>query len=91
MIIITLELFIIKWYYVSLIAFLTLIYMTNVLIITRIHYTIDIIAAIIFTILIYRLVIVVLKYVDFLFSIPYYLVRITYFKVKKKKKIIFRP
>jgi hypothetical protein len=91
LIIITLELFIIKWYYASLIAFLTSIYMMNVLIITRIHYTIDIIAAIIFTVLIYRLVIDILKYVDFLFSIPYYFVRMTYLKVKRKRKLIVRP
>lgn len=65
--------------------------MMNVLIITRIHYTIDIIAAIIFTVLIYRLVMNILKYVDYLFSIPYYLVRMAYFKITRKRKLILRP
>jgi hypothetical protein len=63
------------WYWVGGFAFLNLIFMMNMLIITRIHYTADIMAALIFTAVVYRLVTLILKYIDYVFSIPFYIGR----------------
>lgn len=56
--------------------------MLNMLIITRIHYTIDIIAALIFATTVYRLTGLIIKYVDFVFSIMFYVIRYGWSKIK---------
>jgi hypothetical protein len=50
-----------KWPWVGIFAFFNLIFMMNMLIISRIHYNIDIIAALIFTAVVYRLVYLIVK------------------------------
>lgn len=66
---------ILKFYKTGIFVFFNLIFMLNMLIITRVHYTIDIIAALIFAITIYRLTYLIIKYVDFVFSVPFYILR----------------
>lgn len=57
--------------------------MMNFLIITRVHYTIDVIAGIIFAVTSFRMTILIVKYEDYLLSIPFYIGR---FLLKKFRK-----
>jgi ABC-type spermidine/putrescine transport system permease subunit II len=75
----------IKWYGVAFATFITLLFMMNVLIITRIHYTIDIMGGIIFALAFHRGVSYTLKYFDYLFSIPFYIGRYFYKRLCKGK------
>jgi hypothetical protein len=73
---------ILKFYKTGIFIFFNLIFMLNMLIITRIHYTIDIIAALIFATTVYRLTYIIIKYIDFVFSIPFYVIRYGMKKIK---------
>lgn len=84
--IVMLEMFYIGWKWVGGFAFLNLVFMMNFLIISRVHYTIDVIAGLIFAVTSFRLTILILKYEDFLFSIAFYIARFLFFKVKKTDK-----
>lgn len=77
------EMFYLRWYLVGVFAFLCLIFMMNFLIISRVHYTIDVIAGLIFAVTAYRLTILIVKYEDYLLSIPFYIGRFIVRKVKK--------
>lgn len=74
----------IRWYWVALCTFISLLFMMNLLIITRIHYTIDIMGGIIFSLAFFRGVSYTLKYFDYLFSIPFYIARYFYKRFCKK-------
>jgi hypothetical protein len=74
-----------KWPWVGIFAFFNLIFMMNMLIISRIHYNIDIIAALIFTAVVYRLVYLIVKWIDYVFSIPFYMGRFLYYWIWDKK------
>ena len=81
--IVMMEMFTMRWYWVGAFAFLNLIFMMNMLIITRVHYNIDVMAGLIFAVVSYRLTILVIKYLDYLLSIPFYLGRMVYYKIRK--------
>jgi membrane-associated phospholipid phosphatase len=81
--IVMLEMFYLGWYWVGAFTFLNLIFMMNMLIITRVHYTIDVMAGLIFAITSFRLTILILKYEDYLLSIPFYIGRKIYRKLRK--------
>jgi hypothetical protein len=66
-------------------AFLSLIFMINMLIITRVHYVIDIIGALIIAIWLYRLSIRYVAYVDKLFSLPFFAMNLIYKKKCERK------
>ena len=55
----------------GVISFLALIFMMNMLLLTRVHYSIDIIAGFLFAIWFYRISERILYYTDRLFSLPY--------------------
>lgn len=57
--------------------------MMNFLIITRIHYTIDVMAGLIFAVTAFRLTVLIVKYEDFLLSVPFYIGRWIFYKIKK--------
>ena len=87
LVLIILEMMAIRWYSIAILAYLTLIYIANMLIISRIHYTIDIIAAPIYCILIQKIVVWNLKYIDIGASFPFYIgliIRDKYFSSDKK-------
>lgn len=67
--------FYLGWYKIGTFAVLNLIFMMNFLIISRVHYTIDVIAGVIFAITSYRMTVLIVKYEDFLLSIPFYIGR----------------
>jgi membrane-associated phospholipid phosphatase len=81
--IVMMEMFYLRWYWVGAFCFLNLIFMMNFLIITRVHYTIDVIAGIIFAVTSFRMTILIVKYEDYLLSIPFYIGR---FLLKKFRK-----
>ena len=71
--IVMLEMFYLRWYWVGSFAFLNLVFMLNFLIISRVHYTIDIMAGLIFAVTSFRMTILIVKYEDYLLSIPFYI------------------
>ena len=75
-----LEAYTLKFYPIVILMFISLIFMMNMLIISRIHYTIDVIAALVFSLSIYTIVVYNLKYIDYFFSFPLFLVN----KIKNK-------
>lgn len=83
-----LEMFYLRWYWVGAFTFVNLVFMVTFLIITRVHYTIDIIAGIIFATTSFRLTILIGKYEDYLLSIPFYIARILFYKFIKPDKNI---
>lgn len=70
--------------FICLAVFVSLIYMVNMLTITRIHYSIDIIGALIFAPFWFRVIKVHLKKFDYGFSIFYLVGRKIYLKCKKE-------
>ncbi len=84
--IVMMEMFYLGWFWVGIFAFLNLIFMMNFLIATRIHYTIDIIGGLIFAVTSFRLTILIVKYEDYLLSIPFYIGRMLFYKIKKTDK-----
>lgn len=83
--IVMLEMFYLGWYPVGIFFFLCLIFMMNMLIITRVHYSIDVMAGLIFATVSFRLTILILRYLDYLLSIPFYIGRKIYYSLKKDK------
>lgn len=79
------EMFYLGWKWVGAFAFLNLVFMVNFLIVSRVHYTIDIIAALIFATTSFRMTILILKYEDYLLSIPFYIARWAFYKIFKTK------
>jgi hypothetical protein len=77
------EMFYLGWYWVGAFTFLNLVFMMNFLIITRIHYTIDVMAGLIFAVTAFRLTVLIVKYEDFLLSVPFYIGRWIFYKIKK--------
>lgn len=62
----------------AILAFMSLIYMMNMLTITRVHYTVDIIGGLVFALFFYRTSKRVFIYFDKLFSLPYFIVKWIY-------------
>lgn len=83
--IVMLEMFTLKWYWVAGFTFINLIFMLNMLIITRVHYVIDIMAGLIFAVTAFRLTILILKYLDYVLSVPFYIGRFIFYKIKKNE------
>jgi len=81
--IVMMEMFYLRWYWVGGFAFLNLVFMMNFLIISRVHYTIDIIAGLIFAVTSFRMTILIVKYEDYLLSIPFYIGRFFFKKFRK--------
>lgn len=81
--IVMLEMFYLRWYWVGSFAFLNLVFMLNFLIISRVHYTIDIMAGLIFAVTSFRMTILIVKYEDYLLSIPFYIGRFFLRKFRK--------
>lgn len=81
--IVMMEMFYLGWKWVGAFAFVNLVFMMNFLIISRVHYTVDVIAGLIFAVTSFRLTILILKYEDFLLSIPFYIGRKILKKVRK--------
>lgn len=81
--IVMMEMFYLRWYWVGGFAFINLVFMMNFLIISRVHYTIDIIAGLIFAVTSFRMTILIVKYEDYLLSIPFYIGRFFFKKFRK--------
>ena len=83
--VIVLEMFYINYRIMFCIGFLCLIFMMNMLIITRVHYTIDVMAGLIFAFFYHKLASKFVKYIDMLFTIPFYIVGLIITKCKSSK------
>jgi hypothetical protein len=83
---VVIEMFYLGWNWVGAFGFLNLVFMLNFLIISRVHYIIDIIGGLIFAVTSYRMTILILKYEDYLFSIAFYIGRNLFYRIKKNNK-----
>jgi hypothetical protein len=66
----------------AVLVFLSAIFMMNLLLITKVHYVIDIIGGIIFAVWYYRQAIRITLYIDKLLSLPFYITKTLYQKYK---------
>jgi formate/nitrite transporter FocA (FNT family) len=73
--IIMIELFTLNYKWVTAAALLSLIYMMNMLTITRVHYTVDIAGGLIFAFFAHKMVAKIVFYGDWLLSAPYLAVK----------------
>jgi hypothetical protein len=75
--------------YIWIFTFISLVYMMNMLITVRIHYTVDVIAGLLFSIFIYQLMSKGVKYCDMLGNLPYLVFGrpVVKFIQKKRRKI----
>lgn len=62
-----------KLWALAILAFLSLIFMMNLLLITKVHYVVDIAGGIIYAVWFYRLARLLVVYFDKLVSLPYVL------------------
>lgn len=68
-------------------AFVSLIFMMNLLLITEVHYTADIIGGIVFSVWFYRTAIRITLYADKLLSLPYFIVKWIYDNKCKEEEV----
>lgn len=73
--IIMIELYTLNYRWVTAAALLSLIYMMNMLTITRVHYTVDIAGGLVFAFFAHKMVAKIVFYGDWLLSAPYLAVR----------------
>ena len=84
--IVVMEMFYLGWKWVGAFGFLNLVFMVNFLIISRVHYIIDVIGGLIFAVTSFWMTILILKYEDYLLSMPFYIGRWLFYKIRKTDK-----
>jgi hypothetical protein len=64
------ELITLRYRRIRILAIISLMYMANMLLVTKVHYSIDIVAGIIFALWFYRLSERITYYLDYVFTLP---------------------